>query len=446
MKKLIFILLSLVSMNVFAEDASELLNKYITYYNTEYEAYLKSKYELNVSEYYWKRIKDLKAFGLALNRKSNGLNVKGQEIRDEYYKVKYSDMDASDRLSILRAKYFDLRHQKDTVDQYLESLSKTKSSVHLSCNEEHVQQITKNLDPELMYSIPQYMFDPSGAPKLDMHYYFSLTYNYGQGFESAGGAENNLTDEQGMIVYGGATAAVVVAMCFGVEEPTTLSAIFAGTAAILKGVVDLYTSVAGSKAYAEEMEKLQKQYSQLNAMIATKHKNVSQVRSDIIKKSCESTLDRKDADNEAIIPSYMNALMTKVQSDQKSLELIHNDLKEDLHKEELALHDQIVSSRDFFKRYEIVLGEKYAQQMNKLFEYELQLDNASLIYFLSKPSASLAQIQQATSHMDKMKYVGTLWDDLIVGEAKFNSESGPQSINWQVMSNSLKNSLMMEAL
>ena len=446
MKILILIIFSFTSMNLFAQDASELLQKYISYYNTEYESYLKSHYELNVSEYYWKRIKDLRAFGVAIDRKSDGLKLKGQQIKDEYYNAKYSDMDASDRLSILRAKYYDIQHQKDTIDQYSVSLAKTRSSVHLSCNEKHVEDITKKLDPALMYSIPQYMFDPSGAPKLDMNYYFSLNYNYGQGFESAGGPESNLSDEQGMIVYGGATAAVAVAMCFGVEEPTTLSAIFAGTAAVLKGVMDIYTSIASSKEYAKQMEKLEKKYTELNAMIVSKHDQVSQVRSDIIRKTCENTLASKNVEGATILPSYLSALHSKVQTNQKSLDLIHDEIKADLQKEEQDLHDQIVSSREFFKRFEKVIGEKYEHQMNKLFEYELQLDSASLIYFLSKPSASLVLLQTSSSRMDKINSLGKLWDDLIVGEAKFKSESGPQSINWQVMSDSLKNAVMMEAL
>ena len=445
MKILILIIFSFTSMNLFAQDASELLQKYISYYNTEYESYLKSKYELNVSEYYWKRIKDLRAFGVAIDRKSDGLKLKGQQIKDEYYKAKYSDMDASDRLSILRAKYYDIQHQKDTIDQYSVSLAKTRSSVHLSCNEKHVEDINKKLDPALMYSIPQYMFDPSGAPKLDMNYYFSLNYNYGQGFESAGGPESNLSDEQGMIVYGGATAAVAVAMCF-TAEPTTLAAIFAGTAAVLKGVMDIYTSIASSKEYAKQMEKLEKKYTELNAMIVSKHDQVSQVRSDIIRKTCENTLDSKNVEGATILPSYLSALHSKVQTNQKSLDLIHDEIKADLQKEEQDLHDQIVSSREFFKRFEKVIGEKYEQQMNKLFEYELQLDSASLIYFLSTPSASLVLLQTSSSRMDKINSLGKLWDDLIVGEAKFKSESGPQSINWQVMSDSLKNAVMMEAL
>jgi exonuclease VII large subunit len=210
--------------------------------------------------------------------------------------------------------------------------------------------------------------------------------------------------------------------------------------------MDIYTSIASSKEYAKQMEKLQKKYTELNAMIVSKHDQVSQVRSDIIRKNCENTLDSKNVEGATILPSYLSALLSKVQTNQKSLDLIHDEIKEDLQKEEQDLHDQIVSSREFFKRFEKVIGEKYEQQMNKLFEYELQLDNASLIYFLSKPSTSLVQLQTSSSRMDKINSLGKLWDDLIVGEAKFKSESGPQSINWQVMSDSLKNAVMMEAL
>lgn len=446
--KTLFLIFSIVfCMSAFgADDPSQLLKKYITYYDTEYEGYLKSKYQLSVSEYYWKKVKDVKAFGVAIVRKSDEILGKSRNLRDRFNKLKFGDKETVERLSLMRALYFDLKHQKNTIDQYADSLNYTRSSVHLTCNEAHINEMTSKLDPELMYTIPQYVFDPTGAPKLDINYYFSLSYNYGSGFDAAGGTEGTMSDEQGMLVYGGAALVTAAFMACGVEDPVTLSAVFAGTAAVLKGAVDLYTDLVGSSEYVKKMKELEREYGNLNKLIVQKHKNVSDIRSEIISSRCDETIGTpKDADIE-MLPVYLESVMRSIQLKHKEISELHDIVTTDLKNEERSLLDKVVSSKEFFSKHTKRVGEMYAKEMNKLFSYELQLDNASLIYFLNSPAITYAQYQNSRTESEKMKNLGNLWTNLIEGEAKFNSESAPQSINWNSMKESLENSLFMEGL
>lgn len=443
MKTLIILLL--IPFLAQAEDPTELLNKYYDYYSREYEGYLKSKYELNVSESYWKKVKDVKAFGAGLELKSQELISKAHQLEDKYYHTKNSDLDATEKLSFMRAAFMDLFHQKNTLDQYSLSLNKARSTPHFACGDSHVQEMVRKLDPELMYAIPQYMFDPSGAPKLDISYYFSLSYNYGSSFETGGGAETNLSDGQGMVVYGGAALVTGAAMAFGVVEPTTLSAIFAGSAAVLKFAVDIYSSINGSHEYAKKMKKLQGRYTDLNHLIAQKHKQISSIRSEIIRARCEETIGVQKESDKSVLPLFLDGLSAKTASVQRTMNQLYEALKEDLQKEEKLLLDRIVSDKEFFRKQAQVISKKYSDQMNKLFEYEIKLDSESLMYFLGKPAQTLTQYQSSRNLQQKMRNMNVLWDEIIIGNARFQSEEGPQSINWQAMKEGLENVLQMEA-
>lgn len=442
MRFFLFTLLILTSTVQANGEALKNLDDQYKYYDSEYEGFLRSKYELNVSEYYWKKVKDVQALGLALSARSSQILNRGQELNDEYKEIRFGPLQPMERLGLMRAKYYDLSHQRATLEQYNDSLSRVRDSAHLTCEEKIIEDIGSRMDPSLMYPIPQYAFDPTGVPKIDVNYYFSVNYSSSGGMSGTVGGQSQMSDGQQTFVYVGAGAVTLVAACFGVVEPTTVSLIFSGTVAVLTGVVAVYNDLNGNKEYIKTIKKMQQRYAELNSLIVKKHDAVSSNRQLILSKRCHEIVE--DTNKSSILTNYISSLSNRLQSDLKHLRTMEMEMAGELHEEEERLLQRVVTSKEFFKRNLELISTRYAQQMERLFEYEMELDSAAFMYFISSPAVAYANYTKDDTLRGKMEKMNGLWDDLLVGEAKFDAEEGPKSINWEAMSSSLRGQFKKE--
>lgn len=447
MKAHIFLFIILFSSFTYANDPMDILNAHIAYYEKEYSGYLRTQYELNISELYWKKVKDLHFYGNGIMKASDKIVVEIENLRNNYYELKETQIiDDVEKVVLLRAISFDVAQKMRDLSEYRDSVFKIITGSQLTCNPKHLDTVTKQNNPELMYPIPQYAFNIDGAPKLDMNYYFGIQFNSGG---TPGGdlpmRDPSLSDEQYLVTAGASYVLAGVVCGFTTKDPMTFALWQSGFAVAIGGAFSVYNGMAGSDEYVKQMEKMKNKYKALNQLIAKTHSSLREKSLEIVTAQCQKTIGLNSEKGFDILPGFLNTVVNYVHRDLESLQKVESDLRLDVANEEKRIAGQILSSAVFFERFENKIAKNFESQMEELFEYEQKLDQEALLYF-KVPSSSYKALKQSSTLVKKMENLDLLWSDLMEGDLQFSASSEVKTINWEKIRESFESRLIKDNL
>ncbi len=415
----------------------DLLREQMSYYHSEYPDYLKQKYELAISEYYWKRTYDLNTLAQAIEQRLQRIDNEVESQKNDFYKnLTDSELTPLGSLTLLRSISNSIEQKAFELQEYMSSSKSLINKIQIECLDENMTKESSKFDPRYIFTVPQYAFTAGEAPQIDTKVYFQVNYSTGDGqFNSSAEIENEqMDDTQAAIVYGGAAIVVGVAMAFGVEEPNTLSLIFAISVAILQTVTSFFLGTHSQHEYKKQMEKLIVLYDELNNDIYKVHEELVPKSNEIFKNYCQKSFGEKNQDKLILVSLYEEKL--KLLSN-KYIEIknLASQLQQIVVQQEKAVLGQVQSDAEFFNRFEEEIAQKYSESVDKLFEYESQLDIDSFNYFLEKPAVRINTISEKGKTLEKLNQVYGLWDEVIIGDAKYDAVEGPKSINWAAFKN-----------
>ncbi len=416
------------------ETPEDVLKKQMKFYQDEYPSYLKEKYKLALSEYFWKRAQDLKTLSTAINLRLAQMDAEIEDAQASFNRYLFQSNETPvQSITILRSISNTLVQKIDELESYQQSLQQLSVSIDKECNEKDLISKANEFDPRYIFPVPQYAFTAGEAPKINMQIYFQVNYNtdggqFGYNTEVDG---EQMTEEQEAVVYIGAaiiTGLIIAGTGWGA---TAGAAIFAGSVQVMKLLTAFSMGSAAQDEYKKQMEKVIKMYDELNNDIYTVHDELAQNSSQMIQDYCSSSISKMNND-ERIFVQNINKSIVLVTNKEKLVNQTYQDMKNIVTEEENKIFGQVQSDLDFLNQNQSIISTKYRESTDLLFAYEQELDQKAMNYFVTKSAVSIEKINFYEKSLLKVNEAYSMWDDLIVGDAKFNATNGPKSINWEV--------------